>query len=178
MVTLGSIWNFSVTIKDCDTATGSRLFGGSSITCFVSEMTFGGKIEQASANNVLPNIDYVGSNVGSTWYDAITNNSFTGVNNHEITLRGNWTVDIGSYFNGALASPVLSPYKILILATSGKTFYLNDERIIRQIAYESANQFYNVGSGVPVVITDYSMNVTKRDNNLVSWSLSLREDKV
>lgn len=172
----GSVWVNWITLQDRDSTATNQLFSGSLIYCYVNDVSFTGKIEQATKNKIMPDMDYIGSASGSVWSAAISNNSFTGVQNHAITLKGNWTTDLGSYDSTGTV-PLLTPYKMIILATSGKTFYLNDERIIKQIIVESGSVFYPE-YGIPVVITDYSIGANSTNTNSVGWSMTIREDKV
>lgn len=169
------MWNSWVTLRDRNTITGSRLFGGSPIYCYVNDMSFTGQGVFGESETNMITIDYVGSNVGSTWNNALAYNSFTGVNNNKVTLGGTWVTDLGSV--NSLGS-VLTPYKCFIFGTAGKRLYLTDERIIAQIAVESGSALYGNGSGMPVVVTQYSLKADKRDDNSVNWSLTLSEDKV
>jgi len=171
----GSVWNRWVTLTDLGDSLGSKLFGGSMIYCFCNDFSLGGEVSHSINSNTMVAMDYFGSPVGSVWTAAIVNNNFTGVQNHSVTLKGNWTTDLGSHSPSGIE--FLTPYKLILMATSGRTFYLQDERVIEQIRLESNESFYG-SSGMPIVITNYSLNYGKRDNNNVTWNITVREDKV
>lgn len=178
MTQTGSVWNAWVTLRDRDTIAGSRLFSGNTIYCYVNDMSFIGQGVFGEGETNMIAIDYthpLNNNVGSEWNKVIAYNSFTGVNNNKVILSGTWVTDLGS--TNSLGS-VLTPYKCFIFGTSGKRLYLTDERIISQIAVESGSQVYGNGSGMPVVVTQYSIKTDKQSDNAVNWSLTLSEDKV
>lgn len=172
----GSVWNAWITIQDRGT---NPLFGGSKIYVFCDDETFGGDILKGNKPKLMPFLpDYNGSNVGSVWQNTIANTSFTGVNNHKIVLQCRWAVGLGSYGTNGFSEPILTPYKTIILATSGRQFYLNDERIINQIALESGSQFYGQ-YGVPITIDNYSFTSRRSgDLNIVGINLTITEDKI
>lgn len=172
----GLNWNTWVTLQDRST---NPLFGGSKIHLFCDNETFGGNILKGVAQKTMPRLpDYVGSNVGSVWQNSIGPQSFTGVTNHKITLQARWSVGLGSYGTAGFSEPILTPYKTIILATSGRQLYLSDERIITQIALESGSQFYGQ-YGIPVAIDDYSfVAISSKDKNIVGINLVLTEDKI
>lgn len=172
-----TVWNTFVTLQDLDSVSGSRLFRGERIYCLTNDFSFGGKAVYGTPNTQMVSMNYIdpGSNIGSVWNDALGYNTFTGTENHLISLTGTWSTDFGSV--NTMGS-VLTPYKILVFGTCGKRLYLTDERVITQIAIESGSQLYGNGLGIPVVVHNYSLKYSKRDNNMVNWSLTLREDKV
>lgn len=175
-VDTGINWNTWVTIQD---RSSSPLFGGSKIYLFCDNESFGGNINKGVSTKIMPTVpNYVGSNVGSVWQNMIGQQSFTGINNHKITLQARWSVGLGSYGTAGVSEPILTPYKTIILATSGRQFYLNDERIINQIALESGSQFYGK-YGIPITIDDYSfVAISSKDQNIVGINLTITEDKI
>lgn len=172
----GLNWNTWVTLQDRGT---NPLFGGSKIYVFCDNETFGGNINKGIATKTMPTVpNYNGSNVGSVWQNMIGGQSFTGVNNHKITLQARWSTGLGSYGTNGFSEPILTPYKTIILATSGRQLYLTDERIITQIALESGSQFYGQ-YGVPIAIDDYSfVAIRSKDENIVGINLTITEDKI
>ena len=174
----GNYLSFPVTLQDYNT---DPLFNGSVIRVFSRRV--GMSFPATVGENTLP----VGSQyyitgtssdsfIGSARRNNIGYNSFTGFANANITVDCSWATDTGSYYSdGAGSLPILTPYKALVMMMSGRQFHLSDERIIRQMSMESNNSLY--GSGIPVVIKEISFNEEKTSENVVYFTLTLREDR-
>lgn len=170
----GSVFKNFVTLQDRGT---NPLFSGSLVYAFVSEESYVLGIKNGMQDIVLPPMpDFVGSNVGSVWDNMIAYNSFAGIQNPKITLQGTWVTDVGSY--GQSGEPILTPYKLTIMAASGRTFYLNDERIIKNMIIESGSQLYSE-YGIPIKLGAPSIRSAAGEGmNQVRWSVPVTEDKV
>ena len=176
----GSFWKFMVKLKDDGT---NPLFSGSEILVFCRSMgfdytaTYGEQSIPINAQSYLTGTSEVAGSAGSFWRNNLGRNQFRGINNATVNLEASWTVDVGSYYSdGAGSLPILTPYKAVALSMSGRQLRLLDERIIRQMYYESDGAFYS-GSGMPVIIKNVRINTDNSSENLVSFSLTLREDR-
>lgn len=168
----GSILHRWVTLQDLD-STGSKLYGGSLIYGFGGKVSISGKVNFGYNNKTMQDNDNLITLPGSTWNSQIANNSYTGGENHIIRIDGTWTTDLVA----EAGEVILSPYKIFVLAQSGKTLRLKNERTIRNFTDESPNLDLYV-QGMPVVILDYAFDESPNKEGVVYWSMTLREDKV
>jgi TfoX/Sxy family transcriptional regulator of competence genes len=174
MAQTGSVWVKWITLTDRDTVVGSRLFGGSPIYAYSVMFKMTGKSNYGNDPRIMPTIDYINNVPGSVYRENLGRNSYTGYENSVINLAGNWTTDLGSTTD--MGDKLLTPYKMVLLATSGKQLYLKDERVIEQMIVESGSTFYTE-YGMPVVIDTWSFDYSNINLNLVSWTLTLKEDK-
>ena len=170
---LGSEFKFIVKMRDRDVA--NPLWGGSPIYVFCNDQSFSMDVTLGMRTKTMPpSPDFVNNNVGSEWDNLKVNNSYVGINNPIMSLQATWVTDLGSYTSGG--DPILTPYKLMIMAASGKTFYVEDERVIRQISIESGEQFYP-SYGAPFCIDDFNIKTDYKSTNRVNMNINLREDK-
>lgn len=174
MAQTGSVWKKWVTLTDRGDELGSKLYSGSPIYAYVSGFKMSGKSNYGYDPRVMSGLDYIGSAVGSAYRENLAQNSYTSFENNMIDINGNWTTDLGSVQDGG--AYILTPYKILVLATSGRRFFLKDERVIEQMVIESGSTTFSE-HGIPVVITDYNFDYNSSNLNNVPWSLKMREDR-
>ena len=169
---LGSEFRFWVTLQDRGT---NPLWDGSPVYIYCNDETFTMDSVHGMRSRLMPGTpNFVDNNVGEEWNKLKVNNSWVGVVNPKAFINAGWVTDLGSYTDGG--SPILTPYKLMVMAASGRTFYLNDERIIKQISIESGGQFYPE-FGAPVVIDDFNIKVDMKSTNRVNMNINFREDK-
>ena len=166
-------WSRIVTIQDLSFI--EPLFGAQPVYCLCDEDTLSGDVfitHKPNVNPPVPNFSNTGS-INDTVNNLVVHNSYAGINNPGFEMKGRWSMDLGSYTD--TGSAILTPYKILVMALSGKTFYVKDENIIEQIKLESNNNLF--ANGIPVNIKSYSLKASSRKKGLVEWSIVFDMDR-
>lgn len=175
-----------IIIQDLNT---SPLFDGSAVYCYVRSAVIGGQntIDPQTRPNQDPEVVSAdNSDIGSMWNRRKATLQYTTADNMQITLAGGWTTNengatIGSELSNGTV--ILSPHKIMRMATSGRTFHLRGGTAIQYLidgekSHTSlGSSFYVSGSGIPVTVAAWSVEDLAAEKEYVTWTMSFIEDK-
>lgn len=185
-------------LTDHNSPTGSRLFNGSTIKCWVSQCTIAGKNNldvpfkpnqelELTSNDQLET--GTAGNIGSNWNRRKGNIQYVGAENIQIVLSGGWNVNqVGSLSLSTSGSEyTLSPWKLMRMGNSGHTFFIKGGTAIQWILEGEAEDispggnhtgsYYIPGSGIPIQIATWSIEDAATDEDYVSWEMVCTEDK-
>lgn len=178
----------AVIFQDLTTPTGSRLFGGSEIRAWVQRLAVAGAVNvdiPFRPNQEQEFLSADNSKIGSMWNRRKSNIQVTGHEALQFNLFGGWTTgsnELGSQ-NGTII--VLSPYKLIRMALSGHTFYMKGAKAVQSLIDGEAHDLIGgtqvgslyTGSGIPIIITNWSTEDVAENDNYVSWEMTCAEDK-
>lgn len=187
----GTILHGFIILQDVSSPTGSRLFGGSQIQTWATQVNLSTRQELDVPFKTGQEPEFVSAdntNIGSMWNRRKSYITSTGVDNFQINLSVSWSVDqVGSAMEnfGAGSAIRMTPYVLWRMAASGHTFHLRGGTVIQHLINGQANDIMGgnqvgslyTGSGIPVVIADLSFNDVATSQDYVSCEVSLVENK-
>lgn len=166
-----------------DVTSGSELFNGSSIYCYVNSIKFGGgnNIGDSPVQGVGTEIDSTldgttDESLGSMYDRRIGYNTYASFNSPLITLNGGWTEEIGSLTS---VGSILTPFKLWRMIHTDHQFKLKGGITIPNlITGESGSGFFDA-NGIPVVfVSPWTINENYKDaTNAIKWATTLRIDR-
>lgn len=176
----GNVLKSWVRFTDRTTPTSQALFNGSSIYMFGAEQTFALDTLRGVKSIPMPDMpNYVntsGLGISGSWNNMKGPVSFSGIQNPKMNITCNWTSDL---VNNDDTKILMNPYIAIMLASSGRRLYLEDERIVNAIKTwdtNSSNTMYP--NGMPIVIDNIQMRASgKDDRSLVTINFAVTEDK-
>ncbi len=170
-----------VKMTDRTTPSSQALFNGSPVYLHAAEQTMAVDAIKATRSKPMPSMpDLLAaskytSGMSGSFNDMKGPTSFMGINNPKMTVQCTWSSDLVNTYNDKL---LMNPYIALLMVSSGRRFYLEDERIVNAIKtwdLNTTNTMYP--NGMPVTIDSLTFGASARDRSMTTINFTLTEDK-